>query len=708
MVIVSLTTTPPKMFGLSSTIDSLFSNQKVKPDLIVVNVCHSYSRFNSKNLSLSLKSNSEKVIVNPCVDSGPATKILGLLESSAVDISDDDVVVMIDDDYLYPSSMIEEYLDAFSLIKNENETVLGIVGVPDFSLHDNTESSNINLKRVGILKGWGSYCMKGVALKRLNEIYTIHHFPNSVFYHEDLFISNIMNKYFDLRVVQTERLALNKTKKESKELEKHLKSMSLYIRKGLLNIDIDERTKKEIVFRDFILRNGSRLEFEDLEGMSLRDSIEHLDELDKHCAALNLMYELMRIRERDDDKYIDAIVALIERFGVSKGLNKFLERLPFSVRQKRNMKAAVIFHFPIDGRHGCHTRAMESIRALVSLGMEVHLITKNQPKEEGMHNWTNEAAESMKQAGVMVLDIFDGEEDYEWPSISWSNYVKEKLSEVDYDFILVNYEDVLTEDAYKLISKYPSAIDTHDNIKLNNTLQSSIDNLDSVDECRRFYHRHRNLSRKRKHSIPRIYISDFEYENSRLKGDAFIPHISQPSINTKSFLGNPIFIGSDNVFNKIGVDFLDSLIDFPVDIFGLVSGYAKDKGNENFNCKGYQEDSSTIFGTACFSMCPLILGTGAKIKIQESLANATPVVAMIDSGLNSDIIHGVNGFLCYTEEEFKKYCGILNQDRELCSEMGKAAAGISEKKSSQCLNFKEYFEILIRAKTARKSSKNAR
>tara|TARA_Y100000004_G_scaffold191101_1_gene249306 strand:- start:262 stop:1284 length:1023 start_codon:yes stop_codon:yes gene_type:complete len=340
--------------------------------------------------------------------------------------------------------------------------------------------------------------------------------------------------------------------------------------------------------------------------------------------------------------------------------------------------------------------------------MEVHVITKNQPKEEGMHNWTKEAAESMKQSGVMVLDIFDGEEDYKWPSVSWSSYVKEKLLERDYDFILVNYEDILTEDVYKLISKHPSAIDTHDNIKLNNTLQNSIDNLENIDDCRRFYHRHRGVSRKRKHSIPRIYISEFEYENLRLKGDAFIPHISQASIKTKSFLGNPMFIGSSNVFNKKAIDMLDTIVENPVDIFGLVSKYALTKENENFNCKGYQEDTSSIFETACFSMCPLFLGTGSKIKIQESLANATPVVAMIDSGLNSDIVHGVNGFLCYTTQEFKKYCDILYKDRDLCSKMGKAAVEINESKASKSLSFKEYFEILLRVKTAKKGGKNAR
>jgi glycosyltransferase involved in cell wall biosynthesis len=755
MVIVSLTTTPPNMFSLAGSIDRLLSSQTTPPDLVVVNVCSNYSRFNSENLSISLESISDKVIINPCVDSGPATKLLGLFESDKVHIGDDDVIIIIDDDHSYPSYMVEEYLNTFDLIKNDHKTVLGVVGSPMVSLGTQseklpvgltewTEARNSNLKKVSVLQGWGSYSMKGSAFKKLKEVYAIHHFPNPAFYQDDLFISNIMNKHFDLRIVQTEKLWHHRAVRDHSKidspwvsesnrelrsnndspqvtqmhndpslggaigsdgnLEKNLKSLSLYIKKGLLNIDMNDKRKKEILFHDFVYKNGKRLSFKDLEKMDLEECIDHLDGLDKHCTVLNLMYELMKIREREDDRYIDAIVALIERFGVSKGIAKFLDRLPFVVRQKRNMKAAVIFHFPIDGKHGCHTRAMESIKALVSLGMEVHLLTKN--REDG-YNWSEEAVEQMKQSGVKVLDIFDPQ-DNKWPSPSWSKHIKNKLLKNEYDFILVNYEDVLTEDTYKLISKYPSAIDTHDNISLNADLQKNIDTLDNLEKCRRFYHKQRASSRKRKHSIPRIYISEFEYDNLRLKGDAFIPYTAEASVETKSFSANPVFLGSDNVFNKMGVDLLDEAIEHPVDIFGLVSEYAKSKENDNFNCKGYQQDVAAIFNTACFSVCPLVLGTGSKIKIQDSLANATPVVAMIDSGLNSGIVHGVNGFLCYTTEEFKNYCSLLYKDRNLCSKMGKAAAMINEKRSSNGLTFEEYFEILIRVKSAQKSRKNAR
>ena len=138
------------------------------------------------------------------------------------------------------------------------------------------------------------------------------------------------------------------------------------------------------------------------------------------------------------------------------------------------------------------------------------------------------------------------------------------------------------------------------------------------------------------------------------------------------------------------------MIDFPLDIVGRVAEYIdEEEKNENLNIVGKVKDLSNVYESAAFSVCPLVLGTGSKIKIQESLANATPVVAMIDSGLESDIIHGVNGFLCYTTEEFIDYCNLLNSDRALCNEMGKAAEMLSRKNDNN-IKFEEFFEAVIK------------
>ena len=767
MVIVSLTTTPPNMFSALSAVDRLLHSQTVPPNLVVVNVCDKYNRFKSNNISLSLSSASDKVLVNHCVDSGPATKVLGLIESG-LEIDNDDIIIVLDDDILYPSRMVEEYISTLDILKSPHETILGVVGnslgslgriseEEPVGLTEWTEQKNTHLKKVNVLQGWGSICFKGAALEKLKDIYSIHHFPNEIFYQDDLFTSNIANKYFDLRIVQTEHLWHHRSVRDTSKLdmpvigesnpnlrpssqvqqslqmhndtaisgmvgddgnlEKNLRSLALYIKKNILNLDMKESRKKELVFHDFINKFGSRLQFKDIEDISLEQCIDTLDSLEKHCLFVGLMYDLMKIKERENDTYVNGIIELLSRHGLSKGISKFLDRLPYVVRKRKNMKAAVIFHFAIDGKHGCHTRAMKSIKALVSLGMEVHLLTQNinGGKDGYTSVWTESDAENMQKAGVKVLDVFDQPPCDYYPvgnNPSWSKHVEAKIKANNYDFIFVNYEEVLTEKTYRLISNYPCAIDTHDNINFNGEMQDKIDTLNDIDECRRFYSNQRSVSRKRKYAgIPRVYISQFEYETFRLKGDVFIPYAANPSIKDKSFLGNPVFLGSDNLFNRKGVDILDEIISSsvsPIDIFGSVSNHANQKGNENIIGKGYVENIAEVFRNAAFSVCPLILGTGSKIKIQDSLANATPVISMIDSGLYSDIIHGVNGFLCYNKKEFKEYFDLLYNDRQLCSKMGKAAAEINEKKSRNAISFEEYFEILIRVKSALKGNKNAR
>ena len=108
MIIVSLTTIPPNFFMLPKQREKLLELQTVTPDLIVGNVVEEYCRFKSDVLSIVPKSLNENVLVNFCTDSGPSTKIIGLLESG-LDVGDDDMVIIIDDDIDYPKELWEEY-----------------------------------------------------------------------------------------------------------------------------------------------------------------------------------------------------------------------------------------------------------------------------------------------------------------------------------------------------------------------------------------------------------------------------------------------------------------------------------------------------------------------------------------------------------------------------------------------------------------------
>ena len=181
---------------------------------------------------------------------------------------------------------------------------------------------------------------------------------------------------------------------------------------------------------------------------------------------------------------------------------------------------------PMNGAHGCQSRAMESIMALLNLGLEVHLLSKNvKVHGEGVWKWSKEDAEYVKSEGISVLDVFDQPEKEEFVSPSWSKHIQQKIKSENYDFILVNYEHVLTPETYKKIAETTSVIDTHDDVHLSGLLQESLENLNSVDECRRFYAKKRlRGSNYTDQNIPKIYISKDELTRLGSVIDCFIPH----------------------------------------------------------------------------------------------------------------------------------------------------------------------------------------
>lgn len=47
MIFISLTTIPPRFINIFEKLYNFYNNQTVKPDKIILNICHYYKRFNS-------------------------------------------------------------------------------------------------------------------------------------------------------------------------------------------------------------------------------------------------------------------------------------------------------------------------------------------------------------------------------------------------------------------------------------------------------------------------------------------------------------------------------------------------------------------------------------------------------------------------------------------------------------------------------------
>lgn len=106
-IFTSLSAIPPRQKNLYHSIESIVENQTVKPNLTVLNICETYSRFSSQKFDNI--PNHPNLKVNNTIDRGPLTKIYGFLEFYEKKLSSDqnDILIIHDDDLIYENFVVE-------------------------------------------------------------------------------------------------------------------------------------------------------------------------------------------------------------------------------------------------------------------------------------------------------------------------------------------------------------------------------------------------------------------------------------------------------------------------------------------------------------------------------------------------------------------------------------------------------------------------
>ena len=102
-VYVSLTTTPGRLANLLPTLNSLLQ-QTLVPDKIILNIPKVFKKTGQLYLVPSELHKFPRLLLNSCVDYGPATKLLPTLQLLNDPTT---IIVTVDDEYIYPDSMIE-------------------------------------------------------------------------------------------------------------------------------------------------------------------------------------------------------------------------------------------------------------------------------------------------------------------------------------------------------------------------------------------------------------------------------------------------------------------------------------------------------------------------------------------------------------------------------------------------------------------------
>jgi len=166
---VSLTTTPKRIKNIRPTLRSLM-HQSISPEMIVINIPNLYRNREPYEIPDFLLKMPGIKINRIEHDLGPASKLLPTLKLSL--LKNDDLIIVVDDDQVYPYHLLKNYLKA-SL--NDSEASYTLCGwkVPMGGNHKDRKTirgagvrvfnpyANINATEpVEILQGASSYCLK--------------------------------------------------------------------------------------------------------------------------------------------------------------------------------------------------------------------------------------------------------------------------------------------------------------------------------------------------------------------------------------------------------------------------------------------------------------------------------------------------------------------------------------------------------------------
>ncbi|MCK4761715.1 MAG: glycosyltransferase family 4 protein [Candidatus Aminicenantes bacterium] len=150
-----------------------------------------------------------------------------------------------------------------------------------------------------------------------------------------------------------------------------------------------------------------------------------------------------------------------------------------------------------------------------------------------------------------------------------------------------------------------------------------------------------------------------------------------------------LFVGSDNPFNKEGIDwFLKEvfpLLSAPLNILvvgkvtahvreqGYETGNSGSTGNKNVKCIPFAADLGDVYRQTKIALCPLLGGTGIKIKVIEALAYELPVVTT-PKGVTGFPSKAGNGCLVAdTPQEFADQVSRLLSDGNFYNEQSRQA-----------------------------------
>ncbi|MEG4989922.1 glycosyltransferase [Microcoleus sp. BR0-C5] len=245
-------------------------------------------------------------------------------------------------------------------------------------------------------------------------------------------------------------------------------------------------------------------------------------------------------------------------------------------------------------------------------------------------------------------------------------FVKNLVSTEKYNFILINYLEYanLAMDSNSCVAK--TLIDMHDlcceariarkNIShlkglkfdYESNLNREINLLNKFDVVLANSHHEMalissHLSSQKLHLIPHLvedsnhFLSLASYSSREFKYDLlFVGARYQPNIDGLNFFLTSIF-----------PEIIEEKPDTKLAIAGTVTQSVQIEASleQNVDCLGYVPDLSDLYLKSRLVICPLLTGSGTKVKLQEAMAYAIPTVTTTTGASGLNLIDGVNALI---------------------------------------------------------------
>jgi glycosyltransferase involved in cell wall biosynthesis len=284
--------------------------------------------------------------------------------------------------------------------------------------------------------------------------------------------------------------------------------------------------------------------------------------------------------------------------------------------------------------------------------------------------------------------------DYSAPP-NYVKFVKKLVEKGNYNYLWLNYIE------YAALATH---LQQHQNLKIFIDIHDLgcqgrlvINDIDYLKKLRFDYQKNLLKEGKLLNKFDRVIVNsqqEMEILSSYIATEklVFIPHLIDDQINTQNipaytqreFKYDLLFVGTGRSPNLQAINFFIKDI-FPqliahkpnitLALVGSINQVIKipTQLRQNITNLGYVEDLATVYLATKVMICPLLKGAGTKVKLQEALTYALPIVTTTVGASGLKLEDGVNAYITDNPQVFAtKILTLLNHE-QLCQQFSLAA-----------------------------------